>query len=73
MIDRNADLIIEGGNSLCKACGIGRYQLTKGGTVDHYIGIITGAGKFFKILNCNHCGHIQIFYLSQDPPPAWRA
>jgi hypothetical protein len=72
IIDRHADLIIEGENSLCKACGIGHYQTSKGGTLEHHIGIIPGAGKFFKILICNHCGHIQIFYLGQNPPPAWK-
>lgn len=75
IIDKNADLIGENIERPCKVCGIGDYeQIVDRNDLDGLedFGFNRVSDQSFKILTCNHCGHVQLFsFRGRKTPPAW--
>lgn len=63
--------------SACVACGQGTYRIAtdmRGADVRNF-GLNPAGAQAFKILSCDHCGHIQLFSFRggpENPPPAWK-
>lgn len=63
------------GNRRCRICAAGNYQMAVNGEPSsmHNFGLSpTGISKF-RIFVCDYCGHVEMFFIRGDEPPAWRS
>jgi serine/threonine protein kinase len=74
-VKRHAQVIGEGIERRCEVCGVGDYGLIVNEDITQVrnFGLDPAGTGAFKIFSCSHCGHVQIFHIS-DPrskPGAW--
>lgn len=73
-VERNCQFVSPSTPLLCTVCGLGVYKpiADENPAMVENFGLTRHGVRSFKILGCNHCGHVQFFtWQKDDKPPAW--
>ena len=75
-VKRHAQVLGDAIERKCTVCGIGYYQciINEDSTELHNFGLNAVGNSSFKIFTCSHCGHVQMFRISNrdSKPAAWK-